>query len=73
VYELFQDKTLNRRIVYVLLEGILEVLFPANRLAKLFQEYHGKPPVLSVGGKHKRVGSRDLTKSPTSRQTKRPN
>lgn len=41
VFELFQNPILNRRLVYVLFEGILDVLFPEHNISEFFQKIHG--------------------------------
>ncbi|CAH0557190.1 unnamed protein product [Brassicogethes aeneus] len=42
IFELFQRPILNRRLVYVLLEGVLCTLFPDKDMEKLFQTMHSK-------------------------------
>ncbi|KAH1004594.1 sorting nexin-13 isoform X1 [Dendroctonus ponderosae] len=43
IFDLFQRPTLNRRLLYVLLEGVLCSLFPEKDLMVLFQKLHSKP------------------------------
>ncbi|XP_054724654.1 sorting nexin-13-like [Uloborus diversus] len=42
VFELFQKSELNRRFFYVLLEGILEILFPGNNLSVIIRRLHSR-------------------------------
>lgn len=42
VFHLFQYPILNRRILYVLIEGILETSFPEYDLAGIFNKMHSK-------------------------------
>ncbi|XP_067006541.2 sorting nexin-13 [Anabrus simplex] len=42
VFELFQHPVLNRRLLYVLLEGILETLFPQHNLPTIFRKLHSR-------------------------------
>ncbi|XP_063095191.1 sorting nexin-13 isoform X2 [Cavia porcellus] len=40
VFEMFQHNQLNRRMVYVFLEGFLETLFPQYKFRELFNKLH---------------------------------
>ncbi len=42
VFDMFQHKNLNRRFVFVFLEGVLETLFPTNKLPELLRKLHSK-------------------------------
>ena len=42
VFEMFQHENLNRRLVLVLFEGILQELFPDNHFEQIFQKLHSK-------------------------------
>uniref|UniRef100_A0A1Y1KDV6 Sorting nexin-13 n=1 Tax=Photinus pyralis TaxID=7054 RepID=A0A1Y1KDV6_PHOPY len=42
VFELFQRPVLNRRLLCVLLEGILMTLFPEKSMSSIFQKLYGK-------------------------------
>ncbi|CAG2107551.1 unnamed protein product [Medioppia subpectinata] len=42
VFEMFQHENLNRRLVLVLFEGILQELFPNNHFDQIFQKLHSK-------------------------------
>ncbi|KAF5288724.1 hypothetical protein FQA39_LY15296 [Lamprigera yunnana] len=42
IFELFQRPTLNRRLLYVLLEGILTTLFPEKKMSDIFQRLYFK-------------------------------
>ncbi|XP_076651787.1 sorting nexin-13 isoform X2 [Halictus rubicundus] len=44
VFELFQRPVLNRRLLYVLLEGIVETLFPENNLVEIFRKLYAVSP-----------------------------
>ncbi|KAG1652092.1 Sorting nexin-13 [Nymphon striatum] len=40
IFEMFQNKTLNKRLIYVLLEGVLATLFYSNNFKETFQKLH---------------------------------
>lgn len=42
IFELFQRPILNRRLLYVLLEGVLCTLFPEKDIFTLFKKLHSK-------------------------------
>lgn len=42
IFELFQRPTLNRRLLYVLLEGVLCSLFPEKEFMGLFEKLHAE-------------------------------
>ncbi|CAH1788286.1 unnamed protein product [Owenia fusiformis] len=44
IFHLFQQRTLNKRLVYVLLEGMLETLFTENKFQEIFLKVHSKSP-----------------------------
>ncbi|CAL1272545.1 unnamed protein product [Larinioides sclopetarius] len=44
VFEMFQRPELNRRFSYVILEGILEILFPRNNLHTIIRRLHCRSP-----------------------------
>lgn len=44
IIEAFQNKNLNRRLLYVLLERALIKVFPSNRFEKTFAQLHSKSP-----------------------------
>ncbi|GBL75646.1 Sorting nexin-13 [Araneus ventricosus] len=44
VFEMFQRPELNRRFSYVILEGILEILFPRNNLHTIIRRLHFRSP-----------------------------
>lgn len=44
VFELFQRPILNRRLLYVFLEGIVENLFPQTDLVSIFQKLYSVSP-----------------------------
>lgn len=50
VFEMFQQNTLNRRLVFVLLEGILETLFPDNKFGEIFRKLHSRSPRVKPNG-----------------------
>ncbi|CAH3124187.1 unnamed protein product [Pocillopora meandrina] len=45
VFDTFQYCSLNKRLLYVLCEGILELLFPDNKFNSIFHKIHAKPKV----------------------------
>ncbi|CAI5447504.1 unnamed protein product [Caenorhabditis angaria] len=44
ITEAFQNRNLNRRLLYVLLERVLCNVFPQNRFEKIFAQLHSKSP-----------------------------
>ncbi|KAK9958136.1 hypothetical protein ABG768_012310 [Culter alburnus] len=44
VFDMFQHQSLNRRLVYVFLEGFLETLFPQYKFPELFVKLHSRSP-----------------------------
>lgn len=51
VFEMVQQRTLNRRLVYVLLEGFLETLFPDNKFPTIFRNFHSNSSrIKSING-----------------------
>ena len=44
VFNMFQHRTLNKRLVYVILEGILETLFPDHKFPEVFRTIHSRSP-----------------------------
>ncbi|XP_013411789.1 sorting nexin-13 [Lingula anatina] len=44
VFEMFQYKALNRRLLYVIMEGMMETLFPDNKFRDIFLKLHSKSP-----------------------------
>ncbi|XP_023933666.1 sorting nexin-13 [Lingula anatina] len=44
VFEMFQYKALNRRLLYVIMEGMMETLFPDNKFRDIFLKIHSKSP-----------------------------
>lgn len=42
VFDMFQYRSLNRRLVYVILEGVIETLFPQNEFKELFRKLHSQ-------------------------------
>lgn len=42
IFQMFQHKTLNKRLLYVILEGILIHLFPDNKFPALFRKLHSQ-------------------------------
>lgn len=46
VFDMFQYRSLNRRLVYVILEGVIETLFPQNKFKELFRKLHSQSPRL---------------------------
>ncbi|WAR09863.1 SNX13-like protein [Mya arenaria] len=48
VFDMFQYRSLNRRLVYVVLEGVIETLFPQNRFNEMFRKMHSQSSRLKV-------------------------
>ncbi|KAK6324180.1 hypothetical protein J4Q44_G00065190 [Coregonus suidteri] len=44
VFDMFQHGPMNRRLVYVLLEGFLETMFPHYKFPELFVKLHSRSP-----------------------------
>ncbi|XP_076865996.1 sorting nexin-13 isoform X2 [Brachyhypopomus gauderio] len=44
VFDMFQHQQLNRRLVYVFLEGFLETMFPLYKFPELFVKLHSRSP-----------------------------
>jgi len=44
VFNMFQHPRLNRRLVYVVLEGLLETIFPENKFHDTFLKLHSQSP-----------------------------
>ncbi|XP_070970600.1 sorting nexin-13-like isoform X8 [Oncorhynchus clarkii lewisi] len=44
VFDMFQHGPMNRRLVYVLLEGFLETMFPQYKFPELFVKLHSRSP-----------------------------
>ncbi|XP_075961534.1 sorting nexin-13 isoform X1 [Anarhichas minor] len=44
VFDMFQYQPMNRRLVYVLLEGFLETMFPQYKFPELFVKLHSRSP-----------------------------
>ena len=42
VFNMFQHKQLNKRFLFVFLEGVLETLFPENKFDHLFRKQHSR-------------------------------
>ncbi|KAL3831550.1 hypothetical protein ACJMK2_023289 [Sinanodonta woodiana] len=42
IFDMFQHKSINKRLVYVILEGVIETLFPQNKFPELFRKLHSK-------------------------------
>jgi sorting nexin-13 len=70
VFDIFQHRTLNKRLVYVFLEGVIITLFPQNKFTTLFSKLHSRSSRLKAkqeltkcssskdSGVRKRVGKR---------------
>ncbi|KAJ3609230.1 hypothetical protein NHX12_023754, partial [Muraenolepis orangiensis] len=44
VFDMFQHQPMNRRLVYVFLEGFLETMFPQYKFPQLFVKLHSRSP-----------------------------
>ncbi|XP_012252806.2 sorting nexin-13-like isoform X1 [Athalia rosae] len=53
VFQLFQEPVLNRRLLYVLLEGIIENLFPQNDLVSVIRKLYSSSSRVKVKEKGK--------------------
>ncbi|XP_021363849.1 sorting nexin-13-like isoform X2 [Mizuhopecten yessoensis] len=42
IFDMFQYKGLNKRLVYVCLEGVVQTLFPENKFVELFEKLHSR-------------------------------
>ncbi|XP_069111090.1 sorting nexin-13-like isoform X1 [Argopecten irradians] len=42
IFDMFQNKSLNKRLVYVCLEGVVQTLFPENKFIDLFEKLHSR-------------------------------
>ena len=42
VFNMFQHQRLNKRLVYVILEGMLETLFTDNKFPEVFRKLHSR-------------------------------
>ena len=42
VFSMFQHKRLNKRFLFVFLEGVLQTLFPDNKFDQLFRKQHSR-------------------------------
>ena len=42
VFDMFQYRSLNRRLMYVILEGVIEAMFPKNKFKELFRKLHSQ-------------------------------
>lgn len=49
VFEMFQQETLNRRLFYVTMEGVLQTLFPENKFHEIFDKIHSKSTRMRSG------------------------
>ncbi|XP_056275838.1 sorting nexin-13 isoform X2 [Pseudoliparis swirei] len=50
VFDMFQYQPMNRRLVYVLLEGFLETMFPQYKFPELFVKLHSRSPRIQKYG-----------------------
>uniref|UniRef100_A0A4W6EWS4 Sorting nexin 13 n=1 Tax=Lates calcarifer TaxID=8187 RepID=A0A4W6EWS4_LATCA len=49
VFDMFQYQPMNRRLVYVFLEGFLETMFPQYKFPELFVKLHSRSPTEATG------------------------
>jgi len=47
LFELFQHQTLNKRLFFVLFEGVLKTIFPKNKLDEIFDKIYAHSPRIS--------------------------
>ena len=62
IFEMFQYQSLNRRLVYVCLEGIIETLFPHNTFREVFLKLHSKSSRLKVVHNDRTVKDKNMKK-----------
>ena len=62
IFDMFQYQSLNRRLVYVCLEGVIETLFPQNKFKEVFKKLHSKSSRLKVVHNDKTVKDRNMKK-----------
>jgi sorting nexin-13 len=48
VFNMFQNPRLNRRLAYVIFEGILETIFADNSFPETFRKLHSESPRVRV-------------------------
>lgn len=46
VFNMFQHQRLNRRLMYVIFEGLLQTIFPDNKFFDMFRKIHSQSPRL---------------------------
>lgn len=71
VFSMFQHKALNKRLVYVLLEGMLETMFPDNKFQDIFRQLHSRSPRVVSGGVAKASPDVESVAEQTVRKMKR--
>lgn len=57
VFDMFQYQPMNRRLVYVFLEGFLETMFPQYKFPELFVKLHSRSPRISRYGQKLKCSS----------------
>ncbi|KAK7111008.1 hypothetical protein V1264_014794 [Littorina saxatilis] len=70
VFNMFQHKRLNKRFLFVFLEGVLETLFPENKFRSLFRKQHSRSQrVKDAISRQEKAGPpvNNLRKRPTRR------
>ncbi|XP_039256742.2 sorting nexin-13-like isoform X1 [Styela clava] len=70
VFELFQHPELNTRLFIVLMEGVMQRLFPSNRFKELFEKFHSNSPKMRAR-KRERMSRRPLIKGNGTKRTVR--
>ena len=50
VFNMLQHARLNRRLAYVVLEGLLDTIFPDNKLQNTFRKIHATSPRIKRNG-----------------------
>ena len=56
VFSMFQQHRLNKRLLYVILEGVLQTIFPENKFSEVFSKIHGRS-ARAKSGKEKKSES----------------
>jgi len=59
VFNMFQHQRLNRRLVYVILEGVLETIFTDHCFPDTFHKIHSQSPRLHRDKQNKAMNSQE--------------
>ncbi|XP_054724255.1 sorting nexin-13-like [Uloborus diversus] len=64
IFNVFQHPSLNRRLIFVLIESLLTALFPHNKMADLFQKLHSQSPRRSKATSMDKANKDELLEMP---------